>query len=52
MDEKCSRGRLREKMTEGMVQCFHSENMAGMLTTTKEKDLWRDMIANTARHTW
>ena len=43
-------GRLRERMSEGMTQCFYSaKNMTEMPKATNEKDAWRNMLVNVAR---
>ncbi|GFN99437.1 UDP-glucuronosyltransferase 2a1-like [Plakobranchus ocellatus] len=43
---KRSRGRQREKIMDGMATWLGTGKVLDTLTTVKDRDLWRDMIAN------
>ncbi|GFO30292.1 hypothetical protein PoB_005679700 [Plakobranchus ocellatus] len=43
---KRSRGRQREKIMDGLATWLGTGNMLDTLTDVKDRDLWRDIIAN------
>ncbi|GFR88741.1 hypothetical protein ElyMa_006107500 [Elysia marginata] len=44
------RGRLREKMTDGLAFWLGVGSTVEMIKMTREHDVWRGMIANAMRH--
>ncbi|GFO32575.1 hypothetical protein PoB_005908000 [Plakobranchus ocellatus] len=46
LEGKRSRGRQREKITDGMATWLGPGRVTETLTVIKDWDLWRDMIAN------
>ena len=50
MEGKRGRGRQREKMTDGLTQWLGTEKATRTLATARDRDLWRDMIANAIKH--
>ncbi|GFN96425.1 hypothetical protein PoB_002293100 [Plakobranchus ocellatus] len=45
-DGKRSRGRQREKIMDGLVTWLETGKVLDTLAAVKDRDLWRDMIAN------
>ncbi|GFN82248.1 hypothetical protein PoB_000875400 [Plakobranchus ocellatus] len=45
-EEKRSRGRQREKIMDGLATWLGPGRVTETLTDVKDRDLWRDMIAN------
>ncbi|GFO30728.1 hypothetical protein PoB_005723300 [Plakobranchus ocellatus] len=43
---KRSRGRQREKIMDGLAAWLGSGKVSDILAAVKDRDLWRDMIAN------
>ncbi|GFO15676.1 hypothetical protein PoB_004218100 [Plakobranchus ocellatus] len=43
---KRSRGRQREKIMDGLATWLGTEKVSDILAAVKDRDLWRDMIAN------
>ncbi|GFO04644.1 UDP-glucuronosyltransferase 2a1-like [Plakobranchus ocellatus] len=43
---KRSRGRQREKIMDGLATWLGPEKVSDILAAVKDRDLWRDMIAN------
>ncbi|GFN97612.1 eukaryotic translation initiation factor 3 subunit f [Plakobranchus ocellatus] len=43
---KRSRGRQREKIMDGLATWLGPEKVSDTLAAVKDRDLWRDMIAN------
>ncbi|GFN88910.1 hypothetical protein PoB_001541600 [Plakobranchus ocellatus] len=43
---KRSRGRQREKIMDGLVTWLGPGKVSDILAAVKDRDLWRDMIAN------
>ncbi|GFO42366.1 hypothetical protein PoB_006887100 [Plakobranchus ocellatus] len=46
LEGKTSRGRQREKITDGLATWLGPGKVTNTLTAVKDRDLWRDMIAN------
>ncbi|GFS03371.1 endonuclease-reverse transcriptase [Elysia marginata] len=44
------RGRLREKTTDRLSSWLRVASTVEMIKTTRERDVWRGMIANAMRH--
>ena len=44
------RGKQREKMLDGLTSWFEKISMSKLITCTKQRELWRDMIAYAGRH--
>ena len=44
------RGREREKMLDGLTSWFDKISTSELITCTKQRELWRDMIAYAGRH--
>ena len=49
MDGKRSRGRRREKIIDGMAKWLGTGVME-VLRTTRDREVWKDMIANATQH--
>ena len=47
---KRSRGKLREKMTDGLVKWLGAGKVVEILKTTRDRGIWKDMIANAIKH--
>ncbi|GFO07980.1 hypothetical protein PoB_003448500 [Plakobranchus ocellatus] len=45
-EEKITRGRQREKITDGLATWLGTGKVLDTLTAFKDRDLWRDIIAN------
>ncbi|GFO08505.1 RNA-directed DNA polymerase from mobile element jockey [Plakobranchus ocellatus] len=45
-ERKRSRGRQREKIMDGLATWLGPEKVSDILAAVKDRDLWRDMIAN------
>ncbi|GFO29708.1 hypothetical protein PoB_005621300 [Plakobranchus ocellatus] len=45
-ERKRSRGRQREKIMDGLATWLGTGKVLNTLTAVKDRDLWRDMIAN------
>ena len=50
MEGKRSRGKQREKMTDGLVNWLGAGKMVEMLKATRDRRIWKDMIANAIKH--
>ncbi|GFN91017.1 hypothetical protein PoB_001752300 [Plakobranchus ocellatus] len=46
LERKRSRGRQKEKITDGLATWLGPGRVTETLTAVKDRDLWRDMIAN------
>ena len=46
LDGKRCKGRQREKMLDGLKIWLRTERVSDMMSATKDRDVWRDMIAN------
>ena len=46
LDGKRSRGRQREKMIDGLTTWLNAESVIETLASTKDRAVWRDMVAN------
>ncbi|GFN91495.1 ecdysteroid udp-glucosyltransferase [Plakobranchus ocellatus] len=46
LEGKRSRGRQREKITDGVATWLGPGKVTDILIAIKDRDLWRDMIAN------
>ncbi|GFO15757.1 hypothetical protein PoB_004226200 [Plakobranchus ocellatus] len=46
LEGKRSRGSQREKITDGLATCLGPGKVLDILAAVKDRDLWRDMIAN------
>ena len=44
-----SRGRPREKMLDGLTSWLKVEKVTGILRAAKDRDVWREMIANATK---
>ena len=44
-----SRGRPREKMLDGLTSWLKVEKVTVMLRAAKDRDVWREMIANATK---
>ena len=49
LDGKRSRGRQREKMIDGLTTWLNAESVIETLTSSKDRDVWRDMVANATK---
>ncbi|GFO25314.1 hypothetical protein PoB_005181900 [Plakobranchus ocellatus] len=47
---KRSRGRQREKIMDGLATWLGPGKVSDILAAVKDRDLWRDMIANAYKH--
>ena len=50
LEGKRSRGRQREKVLDSLASWLRATDMMEMLKATKDRDVWRDMIANAMKH--
>ena len=50
MEGKRSRGKQREKMTDGLVNLLGAGKVVEILKATRDRGIWKDMIANTIKH--
>ena len=50
MEGKRSRGKQREKMTDGLVNWLGAGKVVEILKATKDRGIWKDMIANAIKH--
>ena len=49
MEGKKSRGRQREKMLDGLTKWLNAGRVTQALTATKDRDVWKDMVANATK---
>ena len=49
LDGKRGKGRQREKMLDGLKSWLGVERVTDMMSATKDRDVWRNMIANAMR---
>ena len=47
---KRSRGKQREKMTDGLVKWLGAGKVVEILKATRDRGIWKDMIANAIKH--
>ena len=50
LEGKRSRGRQREKVLDSLASWLRATDVLEMLKATKDRDVWRDMIANAMKH--
>ena len=50
MEGKRSRGKQREKMTDGLVKWLGAGKVVEILKATRDRGIWKDMIANAIKH--
>ena len=50
MERKRSRGKQREKMTEGLANWLGAGKVAEILKATRDRGIWKDMIAKALKH--
>ena len=50
LEGKRSRGRQREKVLDSLASWLRATDVMEMLKATKDRDVWRDMIANAMKH--
>ena len=50
MEGKRSRGKQREKMTNGLVKWLGAGKVIEILKATRDRGIWKDMIANAIKH--
>ena len=50
MEGKRSRGKRREKMTDGLVKWLGAGKVVEILKSTRDRGIWKDMIANAIKH--
>ena len=50
MEGKRSRGKQREKMTDGLVKWLGASKVVEILKATRDRGIWKDMIANAIKH--
>ena len=50
MKGKRSRGKQREKMTDGLVNWLGTGKVVEILKATRDRGIWKDMIANAIKH--
>ena len=50
MEGKRSRGKQREKMTDGLANWLGAGKMVEILKVTRDRGIWKDMIATAIKH--
>ena len=50
MEGKRSRGKQREKMTDGLANWLGAGKVVEILKATRDRGIWKDMIANATKH--
>ena len=50
MEGKRSRGKQREKMTNGLANWLGAGKVVEILKATRDRGIWKDMIANAIKH--
>ena len=50
MEGKRSRGKQREKMTDGLANWLGAGKVVEILKATKDRGIWKDMIANAIKY--
>ena len=50
MEGKRSRGKQREKMTDGLIKWLGAGKVVEILKATRDRGIWKDMIANAIKH--
>ena len=50
MEGKRSRGKPREKMTDGLFKWLGAGKVVEILKATRDRGTWKDMIANAIKH--
>ena len=50
MEGKRSRGKQREKMTDGLVKWLGAGKVVEILKASRDRGIWKDMIANAIKH--
>ena len=50
MKGKRSRGKQREKITDGLVKWLGAGKVVEILKATRDRGIWKDMIANAIKH--
>ena len=50
MEGKRSRGKQREKMTDGLVNWLGAGKVVEILKATRDRGIWKDIIANAIKH--
>ena len=50
MEGKRSRGKQREKMTDGLANWLGAGKVVEILKATRDRGIWKDMIANAIKH--
>ena len=50
MEEKRSRGKQREKMTDGLANWLRAGKVVEILKAARDRGIWKDMIANAIKH--
>ena len=50
VEGKRSRGKQREKMTDGLANWLEEGKVVEILKATRDHGIWKDMIANAIKH--
>ena len=50
IEGKRSRGKQREKMTDGLANWLGAGKVVEILKATRDRGIWKDMIANAIKH--
>ena len=50
MEGKRSRGKQREKMTDGLIKWLGAGKVVEILKATRDRGIWKDMITNAIKH--
>ena len=50
MEGKRGRGRQREKMLDGLTSWLMADRVTDIISATRDRDIWREMIANAMEH--
>ena len=50
MEGKRSRGKQREKMTDGLANWLGAGKVVEILKATRDRGIWKDMIAKAIKH--